>query len=112
MLMTDYIAVTPPSIPEWLVVLAEQATIATSLLGMVVAAHLVGFFGKSRNRLATKLKFEYFTDMLGFLVLFVMGTALYLNLPWLVKVDVIVRPFVVCLNIYAMWRLYSHYSRG
>lgn len=110
MKVDDYIAQAPDYIPEQLILVAEASTIAVSLIGAVIALLLTFFFQKSKGGLATRLRCEYFTDFLGFMVLLVMGIGLYCNFAWLVKMDVIVRPFVVCMNIYAMYRLYKYYK--
>lgn len=99
------------AVPDWMVQAAELTTIALSIVGLFVSLMLTNFFGKDSRTLSQRLRSEYFTDFLGFVVLLVMGYALFFNMPWLVKIDVIVRPFVVLLNILAMVRLYLHYRK-
>lgn len=106
----DYIAVVES---EWLNQIgniAEFITIILSLVGLLISFQLTLFFAKG-DTLAQRLKSEYFTDFLGFAVLFFMGVGLFFNWPLLVKIDVIIRPFVVLLNLIAMRRLYEHYKR-
>ena len=105
----SYIADTPEYLPEIILTGSEILTIVMSLLGILVSLKLACFFSDCSKPLAKRLKYEYVTDFLSFLVLFTMGTALFLNWDALVKIDVIIRPFVVFLNILAMWRLYNHY---
>ena len=107
----SYIVPDVVEIPAWMVDAAEFTTIWLSLIGMVISLFLTLYFHKGRGELATRLRCEYFTDFLTFVVLLVMGFGLYYQLSWLVKIDVVVRPFVVTLNIYAMWRLYRHYRK-
>lgn len=110
-MVNDYIVKTPMDVPMWIVEVAELSTIWLSLIGMCVSLFLTFYFRKGKGVLAERLKCEYFTDFLTFVVLLLMGIGLYFHLSWLVKLDVVIRPFVVAANIYAMWRLYNHYRK-
>lgn len=109
MLTENYIAGNQ-GIPNYIVTLAEAATFAFSLVGMFVAISLYLFFKKDKTELSSRLRCEYITDFWLFVTLAVMGFALYFNMPLIVKIDVILRPFVMVANIYAMWRLYKHFK--
>ena len=98
-------------VPNWLFTIAEFLTIIFSLIGLALSFKLWMFFSGDKRLLSSRLKSEYFTDFLGFAILLFMGIGLYFNLTWLVRIDVVIRPLVVALNILAMWRLYTHYRK-
>lgn len=97
-------------IPHEIVTAAEAFTFFLSVLGMAISFYLYRFFKNDKRELSRRLSVEYMTDFWLFVTLAVMGFALYYNLPLIVKADVVVRPFVIAANIWAMWRLYKHYK--
>lgn len=110
MLSNDYIS-DIPDIPNWLVTSAEFLTILVSLAGIIVALHHASFFSRDNKVLSLRIKNVFLSDAAVYLVTLVMGVALYYNWPYLVKIDVIIRPFVLAVNVWVSVRLYKHYRK-
>lgn len=89
---------------------SELLTVIVSLFGMIICFFHALFFEGAKDKFSKKLKRVFYTDAAVYLVTFVMGVALFFNMYWLVHADVVVRPFVLILNVYASLRLYKHYK--
>lgn len=110
MVKDDYIAKVA-EIPEWVLTKAEFLTIVVSIAGIIVALHHTHFFNRDDAGLSKRMRDVFLTDAFVYLVTLVMGVALFFNAAWLVKIDVIIRPFVLILNVIATVRLYRHYKQ-
>jgi len=90
---------------------SEWLTIVVSSVGIFVCLRHALFFNRSRNKTSKKVKKVFLTDAAVYLVTFLMGVGLYFNLPVLVHYDIIIRPFVLILNIVATVALYIHFKK-
>jgi len=87
-------------------------TVVVSAIGLFVALAHSMFFVRSESRIASKLKFIFFTDAMiyattlsfGLWAMFALSINTALYLQW-------VRIPILILNIYASLRLYSHYRQ-
>lgn len=88
---------------------AELFTIIVSLVGIAVTFLHYTFFKTSDLPLSRRIKLVFLSDSLVYVVTFLMGVGLFYNLSTLVHYDIIVRPFVLTLNVYATIRLFYHF---
>jgi len=105
--------------PDWLVTSAEVATMVVAFAGMAIALRYAVLFNADRKNLtgdqretATKLHHLFLSDFGVYLVTFVMGFALYFNMPNLVKFDVIIRPFALLLNVSISILFFKHIKKA
>lgn len=106
----DYIA-KAPIIPEYILTAHELFTVIISIVGIGISLYLSNFFRKDKSALSVKLYHEYITDFLACVVMLIMGLSLYFNMPLAVKMAVLIRPYVLLLNVVAMVRLYKHFVK-
>jgi len=88
----------------------EFLTIIISLAGMAISLQHGLYFRKINKELAIRIRQNFLWDAAVYAVTFVMGVALFLNLTWLIQIDVIIRPFVLFFAVLASVRLYLHYK--
>ena len=86
--------------PEWLIVFSEVATILTATWLVVEAGKLAFFFITGRDRITSLLKNEFLSDMLQAGVTLSMGVALLLNDKFFIQTLIVIRPWVLLLNVY------------
>jgi len=105
--------------PDWLITSAEFATMLVAFIGMVIALRYAILFNADRKNLtgeqrktSTKLQHLFLSDFGVYLVTFVMGFALYFNMPNLVKFDVIIRPFALLLNVSISILFFKHIKKA
>ena len=91
---------------------AELGTVVLSAIGVVLSFTLCWYFYQSKENLARRISDDFFTDGLYHFVTLVMGLGLVFNMPVVINWDIIFRPFVICLNLIAMWRLFKHLKRA
>lgn len=89
---------------------AEWLTIVVSLLGVSICLVHAAFFRNGADKLSAKLRSVFLTDAAVYFVTLVMGIGLFFDLSAVVWADVIIRPFILFLNVYASVRLYKHYK--
>lgn len=89
---------------------AEFLTILVSIVGAIIALKHAAFLEKANYKLTNKLRQVFLTDAAIYVVTLIMGIALFFNLKWLVIADIIIRPFVLVLNVIASIALYHHYK--
>lgn len=88
----------------------ELLTVFISLIGISVTYLHFHFFKTSDLPLSKRIKLVFLSDSLVYLVTFLMGIGLFFNLSALVHYDIIIRPFVLMLNVYATIRLFYHFK--
>ena len=88
----------------------EGLTVLVSTLGVLATYLHFRFFKNSDLRLSKRIKLVFLSDSLVYLVTFLMGIGLFFNLSALVHYDIIIRPFVLMLNVYATIRLFYHFK--
>ena len=87
---------------------SQFLTIIFAGLGMYYTYKLAMFFVRSNKELSTFLKAEYWSDLLLYLVTLLIGVALFLDISSAVWALVLLRPWVVLLNVFALRKLYRH----
>lgn len=90
--------------------LVESATIIISFAGACISATHARYYSKIEGDFAKKLRDNFFWDMAIYATIFVMGIALFMDMDWLARVDIIIRPFVLLMAVIASVRLYRHYK--
>jgi uncharacterized membrane protein YesL len=98
-------------LPEWLMTTAEFLTVLVSAAGVVVAFQQVSFYLRDKRELSKRMAANFFWDGMRCLVTLVMGLGLYMNWKLMVQVDILIRPFVYALAVYASVKLYRHYRK-
>ena len=88
---------------------AKLFTVMISLIGSAITFIHYRFFKTSNLTLSKRIKLVFLSDSLIYLVTFLMGIGLFFNLSALIHYDVIVRPFVLTLNVYATIRLFYYF---
>lgn len=90
--------------------LAEILTIFVSIAGISIAFRHVIFLNRGNHPLTNKLSNVFLTDAAVYAVTLIMGVALFFDIKWLVVFDIIIRPFILFLNVYASIQLYNHHQ--
>lgn len=90
---------------------AELLTIYISIIGIVVLFLHYLTLRRNKHPLGKRLQFVFITDILVYIVTFLMGVGLYYDIDLLIHYDIILRPVVLCVNVIAAWRLYDHIRR-
>lgn len=97
--------------PEWVLIFSEVSTVLVAAWLAYEAGKLALFFISGEGKIAQLLKTEFVTDLLQALVTLAMGVGLLLNDTFFVQSIVVLRPWVLLLNIYALRKLLKHYKR-
>lgn len=113
----NVIVVSKMSVPELFNFLTDHKdivgiiTVILSLGGFIITWKLYAFISKSHNKLAKDLSFVYFWDSAKFLVTLCFGlAALYDGNPIMVDMLYWLRPFILAMLIFALWRLYKTFK--
>jgi len=91
---------------------SEALTIIFAVPAFYYTLRLATFFIKSDKQLSKFLKHEYWSDFLLYIVTFSIGAALFFNNDISFYTLVILRPWVILLNVLALRKLYRHLKRS
>lgn len=108
---TDNYIATSTIYPEWLILFSEIMTFFVCLWLVYEGMKLCLFFFGDGQCVSKLLTQEFLTDSLTALLTMIMGLFLFLDFKEGVKGLVIIRPWIILLNVIAFRRLYNHYKR-